>query len=185
MKIYIVGCAKSGTWLLLRLFHAFADIELIGDDTERPIKFVTQMELSEGKHGVWKRTWNMLLSNHRSTIRPPLEQQIEWVRNHDIRLVYIRRNRADVLKSDKGWVADSRYDDAELQAEEFADDVACVVNFEDLLADPNAVQRAVANALGLTIVHLWSDYPDFVPDEAFAIHEGKENYSKRRIGAKY
>jgi len=185
MKIFIVGCAKSGTWLLLRLFHAFDNVQLIGDDTERPLNFVKAMVVDEGKVGVWKRTWNMAFSNHRDTIRPPLEKQLAVVRSHGIRLVYIRRERAGVLKSDKGWVAAKRYDDCELQAQEFADDISFVVNFEDLLRDPDTVQRDLAEALGLTIVHSWSDYPDFVPDEAFAIHDGKENYSKRRIGAKY
>jgi len=185
MKIFIVGCAKSGTWLLLRLFHAFDDLELIGDDTERPIKYLKSMVVSEGKFGVWKRTWNMAFSNHRDKIRPSLETQLALARSHGIKLVYIRRERAGVLKSDNGWVAAARYDDCELQAEEFADDLAYVVQFERLLKEPNVVQEELAEALGLTIVHPWSDYPDFVPDQAFAIHEGKENYSKRRIGAKY
>lgn len=185
MKIFIVGCAKSGTWLLLRLFHAFGDVQMLGHGGERNVKFVDAMIVDEGKVGIWKRTWNVIFSNHRKKLRPPLERQLEIIRRADIRLVYIRRDRAAVLKSDKGWVAEARYDDCELQAKEWAGDIDFVVNFEDLISDPDTVQRALAEALGLTIVHAWSDYPDFVPDAAFALHDGKTNYSKRRIGAKY
>lgn len=185
MKIYIVGCAKSGTWLLLRLFHAFGDVQIVGDDSERNVKYVDAMIVDEGKVGIWKRSWDVVFSNHRDRLRLPLERQLKIIREGDIRLVYIRRDRAAVLKSDKGWVAESRYDDCELQAEEMADDIDFVVNFEALVTDPDTVQRALAAALGLTVVHDWSDYPDFVPDEAFALHDGKKNYSKRRIGAKY
>ena len=185
MKIFIVGCAKSGTWLLLHLFYSFKNFEVINSDAEVPLSAVLTLPVSPGMNGVWKRTWDKIFSNHRSVFKEEIDVQLRKVRQQKIKLIYIRRDKSSVLKSDGGYVKEERYLDTEAQAEEFADDLAFVVNYDDLLANPDAVQTKLANALGLDITYRWSEYPDFVPDEAFAKREGRPNYSRRRIGAAY
>ena len=185
MKIYIVGCAKSGTWLLLWLFYGFENIHIIDYMEERPISHLQERRLENEKIGVWKRSWNMIFSHKRDTLSPSLERQLEIIQEEDIKIVYIKRNKEDVLKSDGGWVDEERYDDCEKQASEFAEHINCVVDYDVLLRNPNETQLHVKDCLGLQILHKWSDFPDFVPDDVFKIHEGKPNYSKRRIGGDY
>jgi len=185
LKIYIVGCAKSGTWLLLWLFSAFENIHTLDYESERKINYVQDFKLNKGQIGVWKRTWNMAFSHHRDEIvRPPLQKQLEIFQENDISVVYIRRKKEDVLKSDGGWVSENRYDDCEKQAIEYSEYIKCFVDYDDLLKNPDKVQKIITKSLNLKIKNNWSDFPDFVPDEAFNVHKGA-NYSKRRLGEKY
>ena len=108
MKIYIVGCAKSGTWLLLWLFYGFENIHIIDYMEERPISHLQERRLENEKIGVWKRSWNMIFSHKRDTLSPSLERQLEIIQEEDIKIVYIKRNKEDVLKSDGGWVDEER-----------------------------------------------------------------------------
>ena len=185
MKIYIVGCVKSGTWLLLWLFSGFKNIYILDYEKERKIRYVQDINLDTDKVGVWKRTWNMAFSHHRDQIvKPPFKEQLEIIKDYNIFIVFVRRNKIDVLKSDGGWVDEKRYDDCEKQALEYPEYINCVVDYDELLKNPNKVQKHVEKCLGLEIQHNWSDFPDFVPNEAFLVHNGP-NYSKRRIGEKY
>ena len=185
MKIYIVGCAKSGTWLLLWLFFGFENIQFIDYKEERAIDYLNKQCVKRGKIGVWKRSWNMIFSHKRDLLSPPLERQLKIIRDEEIKIVYIKRNKEDVLRSEEGWVDEIRYDDCEKQASEYPGYIDCIVDYDALVDNPDKTQLHVKDCLGLEILHDWSEFPNFVPDDVFSVHEGKPNYSKRKIGEAY
>ena len=61
--------------------------------------------------------------------------------------------------------------------------IAYTVRYEDLLQRPDEVQEALAAALGLVIVHRWSDYPKFI--DVSQERDMGDNYSLRPIGSSY
>jgi len=198
MKVFIVGCAKTGTWLLTRLFYAFEDFVLVDCAEERTLSDLIRYWPPPGRHVVMKRTWDEIFSCFDAYGKH--EEKRQAVRTHDIKLVYTHRNREDVMASmlkaalkdakpeDKEVVIEAhnaRYDACVQQAEQYGELLTIRVDFARLTSEPNVVQQEVASALGLKIKHLWSEYPDFVPTEGVVHSALGENYSLRPIGAGY
>jgi len=198
MRIFIVGCAKTGTWLLTRLFYAFEDFALVDSVQERPLGQIIDYQPPRGKHAVMKRTWAEVFSCYDAYGKHGAQR--EAVREHGIKLVYTYRNKDDVMASmlkaivpqgatpqERALIEEAlsaRYDACGVQAAEHADLLAVQVDFARLLSEPDVVQKEVAEALGLQSKHKWSDYPDFVPSDGHEKALGA-NYSLRRLGASY
>lgn len=176
MKIYIVGCAKTGTTLVRRLMNAF-DLKVYNYDEMGLTPFVYS------DFDVAKRTWNAPFSNIMSDTE--MNKQMDIVRSHSVKIINCVRNRDSVLKSDNGWVKPERYDACMDQAERFRSYVSFTVIYEELLHDPDKVQHLLAHFIGLKIKHHWSDYPKFVDITQEKGHTHNGNYSLRPIGAKY
>jgi hypothetical protein len=201
MKFFIVGTAKTGTWLATRLFHAFEGFGHIDTVKERclyELLVFPETLVPPGQHVLMKRTWAEIFSN--SDVGGKHAAQRRAVASMDVKLIYMERNRADVIKSQtKFWAehsefegneeamrtaAEHRYDSCVQQVEEHGDLLACRIQFERMLSEPDVVQAEVAEALGLTIKHKWSEYPSFVPQDAHGKQLGA-NYAMRPLGAAY
>jgi len=89
--------------------------------------------------------------------------QANFIQRHGIELVYLERNKEDVLRSENGYVPEGRYDAVQRQAKEFGDLIKCKVLYEDILRDPTRVQSQLVRQLDLKVRHCWTDYPNFVP----------------------
>jgi len=162
-KIYITGCAKSGTTLVRRLFNAF----------ELDVYNYYEMSIDsfmESKYNVAKRKYNTILS--RKLDKKEESRQLEIIKN--IFIVNVIRNKADVLKSDNGYVPEARYDSCMEQASRLSDDIDFTLSYDDLLCDPDRAQEEISEKLNLKIIHKWSDYPKFMKGI-------KERYSKSNI----
>ena len=184
-RIYITGCAKSGTTLLCRLMTAF-NLNVFLED-ERPIDFLHPQQPYE----VVKRNCDAILSAEifsKKNLRAKPAVKLEWDRQlgyqewRQIKLLHIRRNKPDVLKSDNGYVSNARYDAVAYQEELLAGRITHTVDFEALISEPDSIQEDVAAALDLAIntERMWSDYHNWyqaVPNE---IASGL--YSIRRLG---
>ena len=198
MKFFIVGTAKTGTWLLTRLFHGFEDFAYIDTADERCLyDLLVYPEPPGGKHVLMKRAWAELFSNH--DVGGKHAAQRRAVVAAGIRLIYMEREREGVIASQiKAWergakpenadailaAAEARYDVCVEQVGEYGDLLTCRVQYERLLAEPDKVQAEVAESLGLEIKHPWSEYPSFVPDDALSQTTGG-NYALRPLGAAY
>lgn len=196
-KFYIVGAAKTGTWLTTRLFLAFEDFWHIDTGKERSLyELLVAPEPPPGKHMLMKRTWAEIFSN--VDIAGKHDAQRKAVQDAGIRLIYMERGRDAVIASQvKAWMeapdadpemiklaANARYDACVQQAEEYGDLLACRIQHERVVAEPDVMQAEVAEALGLTIKHKWSEYPSFVPQDAQEAQLGA-NYALRPLGASY
>ena len=184
-KIYITGCAKSGTTLLCRLMTSF-DLGVFVED-ERPIDFLHPQQPYE----VVKRNCDSILSSEffsEENLRSNAAAKLEWHRQMDyqdwreIKILHIKRNKLDVLQSDNGYVSEARFDAVAYQEKLLANRITCSVTFEEIISRPNAVQAAVAAALDLTIPveRRWSDYHEWYEPIQTEISSGL--YSIRRLG---
>lgn len=174
MKIFITGCAKTGTTLVRRLFNAF------------DLKVYNRNEMSlqwfmNSNYQVAKRTVQSPFSNV-YTMKERLLDDLDIIRINRLTVINVTRNRKDTLKSDGGYVTPERYDECMRQAEHYKDYIAFTIPYERLMLEPDVIQQELADKLRLTILHKWSSYPDFVniSEESKHTHEGI--YKLRPIG---
>lgn len=162
-SVFITGCAKSGTTLLLRLMTAFPLVpQLPVDGLELGLpEFAARVAASPNTPMVAKRTFATVFSGLR--IRKQQERQIKLIEDHGILIINIIRDGRDVLTSDNGYVTASRWITSMKQRRSFRDSIALTVRYEDLVSNPNDVQEAIAVAIGLQPTHPFSRYPEFVP----------------------
>ena len=177
MKILIVGCAKTGTTLLQRLFFAFKGVRVVTGETSlyKVVKFTTG-----GFPYVFKRTAFTIFSNE----LPPneIKSQVEMAKDAGVRLILMERNKSDVLKSTNGWVTEKRYNACVRQKEKCLSAIDYIVSYERLVAEPDVVQKEVEKKYQFTSEAKWSEYPLFVPQKEFDRLPGLE-YRARKIGA--
>jgi hypothetical protein len=129
---------------------------------------------------VAKRDCNTIFSNE-LTRKQIIEQLELLLENKQVKLIYITRNKKDVLKSDKGYVPLKRYKACNDQYLKYSNFITATVSYEELLSNPNQVQEYLSSKLNLKVKHLFSEYPSFVPEDG--LNEG--NYKLRPLGGKY
>lgn len=160
MKFFIVGCAKTGTWLITRLFYAFDGFEKIFLDDEHSLQFLLQAEcLQKDAHMICKRTCSSIFSN---VFTEKFNEDLKLIKEHDIKIIYIRRNKIDTMKSNNGYVSAERYDACEHQARIYSDYIDYVIDYDKLIIDPDRTQLEIASKFRLDIKYKWSDYPNFI-----------------------
>jgi hypothetical protein len=177
MKIFITGCAASGTTLLRRLMNAFEGQRVCND------KEITLDEFIRSDYTVGKRDHYTIMC--KAVDKATQDKQILQILNNDIKLVYIYRNKADVLKSRGGFVKPDRYDAVRADAKRYSKLIDFTVSYDELLLAPDRIQIQMAAALGLEIKHMWSDYPDWVDWQETGPWTERANYTHRKIGAAY
>jgi len=179
-RIFITGCARSGTTLLGRLFYAFKDTHVI--DYEIGIDEFCALAC-EKAFLVAKRTPLTILSV--PLPENELQRQLELVRRHDLRIVNIIRDGRDVVHQNSTGpsVNINRWIGCILQAQRFQEDVVLQVKYEDLVELPDLVQGHLAATLKLRPIEPFSSYPSFVPDRVFEEIEYRDlpYYNKRPI----
>jgi hypothetical protein len=171
-KIYITGCAKSGTTLVRRLFNAFEGLNVYNYGEITPKDFYTS------EYDVGKR-FQSLFSGELPN--PLITQQLEMFQ--EIIIIDVLRNKEDVLKSDNGYVSENRYNTCLKQREQYGYLIDYTIIYENLLSDPDQIQKEISELLGLKTEHKWSDYPKFIDitQENQITHKGI--YKLRSIGA--
>ena len=171
-KIFITGCAKSGTTLVRRLFNAFDGLKVYNYGE------ITPMNFAKSNYDVGKRE-NSLFAN--SINNSQLQQQLTLFK--DITIIDVLRNKEDILKSDNGYVSEERYNTCLSQREQYGHLINYTIIYEKLLSNPDIIQKEISELLGLKIKHKWSDYPNFVDisQEKLITHKGI--YKLRPIGA--
>ena len=150
-KIFITGCAKTGTTLVRRLFNAF-DLKVYNKEEISIDNFI------KSDYEVGKRTINSLFTH--SINNSLLQQQLSLFK--DITIIDVLRNKEDVLKSDNGYVSEERYNTCLSQREQYGHLINYTIIYEKLLSNPDIIQKEISELLGLKIKHKWSDYPNFV-----------------------
>lgn len=174
MKLYITGCGRSGTTLLRRLFHAFEETTVI--DSEIGVRaFVS---LPDAPCLVGKRTIYSLLSNSIPISKE--RRQRSLLTSQNVQLINVMRDGIDTIEKGgaslaERWMASF---DAYMRNRDM---VAMTVFYEGLVQEPNVVQAEIGERFGLTSDHCFSDYPSFVPVEAFRQVVHREEYEARPL----
>lgn len=183
-KIFITGCARSGTTLLNRLFYAFDNAEILTNEIELD-KFI----------GLDSKKDFLIAKRHPvSVFSVPLKEdqfhdQIKMIQTYNIFIVNIIRDGRDVVHKDIEGSPDvkpDRWIGCMKHTLKYIEYVSVNIKYEELIYNPNSVQEIIAKKLGLNKVHKFNDYPEFVPDDVFKEWElaHLRNYSKRSIETK-
>ena len=195
-KIFITGCAKSGTTLLLRMCYAFKDTEVLYregfDGHELPFNDFINHE-SKSRFVIGKRHPPALLSN---VLVPEFEAQQKSVIDNDVAIINVVRDGRDVVLSDGNYVKPRRWIETVKQRnpEVFGNLINLEVRYEELVRDPAKIQKQMEEIFGLESVHSFSDYPEYVEDWVFEWNvsvlaragdrDAKNNYGKRKLSDK-
>ena len=177
-KIYITGCAKTGTTLVRRLFNAF-DLKVYNKEEIYLEKFLS-IDFDVGKRG----HGSVLASYIPSYVA---RRQIRMIKDNNIKIVHVTRRKKDVLKSTNGYVKEDRYDVVKRHEKKYRKHITVKVAYEDIVSDPDAVQLELSEKLGIKIIHKWSDFPDWfdASNEPKEYNWDRSQYSIRRVGEKY
>ena len=175
-KIFITGCAKTGTTLVRRLFNAF-DLKVYNKEE------ISLDDFTKSDYEVGKRTFNTVFSNVLSPQQ--ITQQLNTIKNNNVKIVNITRNKQDTLKSTNSWVKESRYDACIKQALDHQDYISYTIDYSDLISTPDEIQNSLAEILDLKIIHKWSDFPNWFngSEEPKGGNWGSKEYFLRKIGA--
>ena len=167
-KIFITGCAKSGTTLLFRLCKSFEADFTHGNEVNIS-DFIHLAKSSKSNFFIGKRGGRALFS----VCHVKKYRYIKIIKNNDIKILNIIRDGRDVVLSDNNYVSPKTWFCCMRQSRKFRDYIYYEVKYEDLIRKPNRTQDRIAKKFGLTIKHKFSEYPNFVPDADFKLVENK------------
>lgn len=180
LRIYITGCARSGTTLMQRLFTAFDGVHVVSG--EHDIQAFRQAA-TDADVLVIKRAYNEALSNTSDTVYSGNELKMLAEKKPEIKILNMVRDGRDVIVggyvSPKRWVHSIEH----MIAPAWFKFVDKVVRYEDLVTKMDSIQAEIADYYKLKILHKWSEYPDFVPEKFFKTHDPTWNYKRRPVDA--
>lgn len=156
MRIYITGCAHTGTTLLKRLFFSFRGVEVIPREISTS-DFVRHK--SDANFLVGKRTVDTVFASGLSKKREV--KQINLHLRHGSKLIVTMRSGRDTIES--GYTSPSRWIDCINSYVKYARLVPVTVFYRDLVTCPNTVQELLQAHFGLEAHYAFSDYPELVP----------------------
>ena len=149
-RLYLMGCGRSGTWLLTGLMHSYADMVVVAKELSVEHFGVLR---SNSPNILLKRAWNSY-----ETVETIPEQ---------IGIIHIIRHPYAVLTSHNPVIPREYYITSgrwlgEMMSLKYLLDIGrpnlTVVRYEDLVADPAAIQQHIAQACELRVTA--------IPDEA-------------------
>jgi hypothetical protein len=169
-KIYITGCARSGTTLLLRLFYSFNNVDII----DKEINLQNFCSINSDKVLVGKRSINTIFSNILN--KEDLDNQIKIIKDNNIKIINITRKGLDVIES--GKTSPERWIESIRQKIIYKDLIKFNIDFNDLVSQSNIIQEYISFIFDLTIKYKFSEYPEFLPNN---LVWNKEAYRPRPI----
>ncbi len=175
-RLFIMGCGRSGTWLLTGIMATFQDVYIY--DQENPLSRFKDIDSALPVHIVKRDHESFLTVN----LIPP-----------EIGIVFIVRHPFDILTSHhpgyerRYYVTPARWN-GEMQALRWLCESrrpnTKIVRYEDLVTDPDREQQALADAFGLTIRVPASEYGRVfsAPDEARTAMHGLRAPDRNSLG---
>ena len=180
-RLLITGCAKSGTTLLLRLFHAFEGVRplYVLDEAGRPVSNEAPLPMllaAEGGIIVAKRQATQAFSAEHSGRR--FRRRLAELGG--VEVINIIRDGRDVITSEGGSVPAARWVASMQQRNVAPGFIAHEVRYEEMLTAPDTVQDALGASLGLVSTHRFTEYPAFVPTEGL-FSDDRPNYEPKPL----
>lgn len=179
-RVFITGCARSGTTLLNRLFYAFSGVSVV----DREITLDEYCSCNpDGNVLIAKRTPRTILSV--PLPENELRRQADLLSSAGIHVINLVRDGRDVVHQHRTGprVNVNRWIGCMLQAQQFRSSIALEVRYEDLVAVPDRVQSRISQVTGLRASTPFSRYPEFVNSQVFDEPDFRnlEQYRRRRI----
>lgn len=181
-KIFITGCAKSGTTLLNRMFQAFSNVYVIPDEVPLyDFAMLLPEQVGEFDFVVGKRSWETVFSCSRLSSKQ-IDNQKELIKNNNIRVINIVRDGRDVVVSYMNdWGINGCFEWMEcVQSRDKT--IECSIKYEDLILNPDEIQANIIGIFGLSPRAKFSDYPVFIK-ENYDLDDPriKDNYKPRPL----
>jgi len=184
MRIFITGCARSGTTLLARMFNAFEGVNVISEEISLE-NFIEKCsnETDKNKIIVGKRTEYSIFSNILSD--NTINDHLKLIEDNDIIVINCVRDGRFVVDS---WLnAWGMYNPfawmcSIIQSKEHKNIIKATIYYEHLIKEPNFVQSVIEVLLNRKANKNFSDYPSFVPKSCFSTDNDK--YSLRKLDLK-
>ncbi len=167
-KVFITGCAKTGTTLLLRMClafeNAFIDYREGFNGHEISIEDFVKQENSEKEIMISKRLHPCLLSSVNN--KELFDHQRDLIKENNVGIINVIRDGRDTIVSDGNYVKPRRWIDSMKQREMYSDVINYEVRYEDLvdIEKTNLIQEGLMAEFGLKKSFNFSDYPNYVPD---------------------
>lgn len=170
-KIFITGCAKSGTTLVRRLFQSFEDINVCP-------KEISIYDFIDSEYDVGKRTFKTIFSNKLSNYEK--RRQLPLVKQ--MYIVNVVRDMSSVLRSSNGYVKPERYKKSIIDAYKYKKHIQYTVDYDILLMFPDKIQIEIAKEFNLKIEYKFSEFPVFVNwDEEGTVYNIRELSTDKSI----
>lgn len=174
-KIFITGCAKSGTTLFKDLFKAMDRTWVI----EHEVQLKDFCDLDAEKVGdydflVGKRTWNTIYSSSRLTDKD-IERNQFLIKDNDIHIINLIRDGRNVVASyNNSWGSYNPFEWMSCidQSFEYPELIDMTVYYEKVLSYPNEVQKDICDKFGMKRANKFSDYPNFIDFDGHNIRSG-------------
>ena len=177
MKIFITGCARTGTTLLLRLFCAFKNTAVVGSELplaeifwSQPLHHPPTTFLQSGRILVAKRQWDTVFSH--ALTEDVILGQLADIAKEDIKIVNIIRDGWDVVHTPvqgSSIATAERWISSMEQIAKYGHIIKFQTRYEELTSEPDVVQGKLEKVLGLESHSKFSDYPAFVSPELFQV----------------
>jgi len=179
-KVFITGCAKSGTTLLWQLCYAFKDVYVYDEDSESSLKAFLRYDYNGDKpYVIAKRNARAIFSNEQRG-KFSVKKQYRQIKNNDIRIINIVRDGRDVVVSGKEkslstntYVDPKRWIASMKHRRKYNDVINVEVRYEELVSNPDKVQQQIATAMNWECNNLFSEFPSFVPSKAVTYANNK------------
>ena len=181
-KIFITGCAKSGTTLLKDLFRSFDSTWVIEDEiTVNSFCKLKQSNVGEFDFVVGKRSWDTIYSCGRLR-DTDIQSQYYQLEQSEIIVINVIRDGRNVVKSllkDWGWYNPFEWMECIRQSKEHNGIINLTVRYEDLLTIPDQIQNEIIVLTGMDANYSFSDYPNFID----TTEQREKNYTFRPLDA--
>ena len=167
-KIFITGCAKTGTTLLLRMCLAFEnpfiDYRKGFNGHELSIEDFVKKDDYGKEIVISKRLPPCLLSSVDD--EELFDRQMTLIKENNIGIINVIRDGRDTIVSDGNYVKPRRWIDSMKQRETYSEIINYEVRYEDLvdIEKTDLIQEDLMAEFGLKKSFNFSDYPDYVPD---------------------
>ena len=165
--------------MVRRLFNAF-DLKVWNYD-EISIDNFIQLDYEVGK-----RNFVNIFSDKLTP--KEISRQLDIIKNNNIKIVNVTRNKADTLKSSNGYVTEERYQACIDQSSMYSEYITYTLDYEDLISTPDDIQKDLSQIFNLHTHYKWSNFPDWF-EPTFYCQEfqggmwATKEYKLRKIGA--
>lgn len=178
-RLLVCGCARSGNTLMLHLLDTgFKDTEIVYDGPGGEV-VPTEEDITEGKVVIGK-------------FPKKANKLSKWLKDEHFGAVYMMRDPRDVLvskhwlKPGKFWVQPKRWIQTAEIAEQYKDhERVLLVKYEDLLRNPEDIQRKISVKFGLEITRSFNEcHSNFDKNDVTNINNmnGARPFDSSRIG---
>jgi len=180
MRIFITGCAKSGTTLLARLFSYFENVYV----HPKEINVFNSKELkAKEKHIISKRNQKTIFSQ--TLYDYEMGEQLYFIKKNNIKVINVVRDGRDVLPSLLNEAKYDRWIDAIDQSIKYSRYIDYQIKYEDLVNRPDEVQKELELKYGLKPLRKFSQYPEQIDKQLFKeVKRDGNKYSLRPIDKK-